>query len=244
MPILKFLIHCALHPFLISKFLIDFVKYKKLTNLETVRFRDIMPFLYEKNPLSQSAQSAYFFQDVWALQKISRNSSNLHEHIDVGSRIDGFVGQLSAFRPVTFIDIRSITDNLLGIKYKKGSITDLPYRNSEIYSLSSLCVIEHIGLGRYGDHIDPNGSLRAIKEIQRVLKIGGDLYVSVPVGKERVAFNAHRIFSPYKFVSYFTDCDLLEYSLVQEQKIIFDIDLNYKIDSADYAMGLFHFRKK
>ena len=62
-------------------------------------------------------------------------------------------------------------------------------------SLSSLNVIEHFGLGRYGDPIDANGHLKGLENMHKVLKIGGKFYFSTPIGPQRIEFNAHRVFS-------------------------------------------------
>ena len=58
-----------------------------------------------------------------------------------------------------------------------------------------MCVIEHIGLGRYGDPLDCLGSIKALKEVARVIKMGGYFLFSVPVSHTpRIEFNAHRVF--------------------------------------------------
>ena len=57
----------------------------------------------------------------------------------------------------------------------KGSVLDLTFEDNSIESLSSLCIVEHIGLGRYGDIIDSFGSEKAINELKRVVKLGGTI---------------------------------------------------------------------
>jgi hypothetical protein len=46
----------------------------------------------------------------------------------------------------------------------------LPFKNNSIECISSLCVLEHIGLGRYGDKLDPFGTEKAIEEIKTIFK--------------------------------------------------------------------------
>jgi SAM-dependent methyltransferase len=58
-----------------------------------------------------------------------------------------------------------------------------------------LHAIEHFGLGRYGDPVDYFGYLKAIENISRILRDNGTFYFSVPIGPQRVEFNAHRVFS-------------------------------------------------
>ncbi|HHY1437048.1 TPA: DUF268 domain-containing protein [Campylobacter jejuni] len=70
-------------------------------------------------------------------------------------------------------------------------------KDNSVDSLSALCSVEHFGLRRYGDPIEPDAWEKALRSFQRVLKIGGKLYFSVPIGNEnRVCFNAHRVFKP------------------------------------------------
>ena len=113
------------------------------------------------------------------------------------------------------VDIRPFSVEMPSIKFKKGSILEMPFEDKQIDSLSSLCVIEHIGLGRYGDILDPKGSEKAIIEITRVLKPGAHFYFSVPVSdKNVVAFNAGRIFSQDYLA------EILEDYIINEKKFI------------------------
>ena len=62
--------------------------------------------------------------------------------------------------------------------------------------MSCLHVAEHIGLGRYGDPLDPHGTEKAARQLERVLAPEGHLFFSLPVGRPRTAFNAHRVHDP------------------------------------------------
>ncbi|BDZ73129.1 hypothetical protein GCM10025856_08480 [Methylophaga marina] len=118
---------------------------------------------------------------------------------------------LSQYVPVTMIDIRPIELKLNNLYFKKGSILNLPFQNNSIETLSSLCVIEHIGLGRYGDEINSFGSEDAIKELKRVLKVGGIILFSVPVDNEnKIYFNAHRAFTRHYVLSLFQNFKVLD----------------------------------
>jgi hypothetical protein len=75
-------------------------------------------------------------------------------------------------------------------------VLDLPFADGSVESLSCLHVAEHVGLGRYGDPLDPDGTRKAALELQRVLASGGRLYFSMPVGEARTEFNAHRVHDP------------------------------------------------
>lgn len=179
----------------------------------------------------------YFYQDAWAFEKIVQQHPKYH--IDVGSH-HKFVALLSKVVPVTMIDIRPLPVSLESLKFLKGSILDLPFENESVSSISSLCVVEHIGLGRYGDPIDPWGSEKSIKELMRILENGGHLYISVPVSKiNNVHFNAHRSFTRDYFVGLFSSqMRLVEEGYIYGTKMYLVYDKNQ-----DFGTGLFHFIK-
>lgn len=140
-----------------------------------------------------SVEPIYFYQDAWAFEHIVREGPALH--VDVGSH-HKFAALLSKVVPVTMVDIRPLPVNLDSLKFKEGSILDLPFENASLPSVSSICVIEHIGLGRYGDVLDPFGTEKALEELKRVIAPAGYLYISVPLDTvTRTYFNAHRAFS-------------------------------------------------
>lgn len=135
----------------------------------------------------------YFYQDAWAFEKITQQKPSFH--VDVGSE-HNFVAMLSKVVPVTMVDIRPLSLPMESIHFRQGSILQLPYEDASLESVSSICVAEHIGLGRYGDPLDVHGTEKALTELKRVVKPGGYLYVSLPLDDEnRIYFNAHRAFS-------------------------------------------------
>jgi SAM-dependent methyltransferase len=116
--------------------------------------------------------------------------------------------------------------------------------SNSVRSLSCLHVAEHIGLGRYGDPLDPHGTLKACRELARVLAPGGNLYFSLPVGKPRLCFNAHRIHSVGQILDYFRDLSLVELSGIDDERRVMLQMEKSALDNADYGCGLFHFTKK
>jgi SAM-dependent methyltransferase len=168
------------------------------------RFSDDWPELLDTTP-STPFDPHYTFQDGWAAREIAARRPE--RHVDVGSRITFVIG-LSAFVPVTFIDLRPLEIELTGLDTRSGSVLELPYEDGSVESLSCLHVAEHIGLGRYGDPLDPAGTLKAARELQRVLAPGGALYFSLPVGRLHVAFNAHRVHDPREVPDMFDELRL------------------------------------
>lgn len=218
----------------------DWARYSRLPGAEPVRIADTFPCIHDRTE-STGFDRHYFYQDIWAFRKIL--SSGAREHVDVGSRAD-YVGFLAAAIPVTFIDIRPLQAEVEGLACRKGSILEMPYADRSVASLSSLHVAEHIGLGRYGDPLDPGGSRKACRELARVLAPGGNLYFSLPVGAPRLCFNGHRIHAPRTILEYFPDLDLVELSgVTDEGRFVRNIDID-TLGRSGYACGLFHFTRK
>jgi len=176
----------------------------------------------------------YFFQDVWAFDRIvSRAPAH---HIDVGSH-HKFVAFLSVVVPTTMLDVRPLDVQLPSLGFVEASAVDLPFASECLPSVSSLCVIEHIGLGRYGDAIDPSGTERAARELVRVLGAGGDLYVSVPLDDtDRVYFNAHRAFTEPTVQRLFSPLELVEARYIYGQHFGDHLQRGF-------GTGCYHFRR-
>ncbi len=150
----------------------------------------------------------YFYQNSWAFEHIVRERPD--RHVDVGSH-HSFVSLLSKVVPVTMVDIRPLSLSLESLQFVDGSILDLPYADQSQESVSSICVVEHIGLGRYGDPLDPNGTEKAIDELKRIVAPGGFLYISLPLDDQTtVYFNAHRAFAEADVLTMFAPFELLD----------------------------------
>lgn len=219
------------------KFLKEYKDYCK--NDSNPNFKKSTEFLYpclEDRTTYTPIEPTYFFQDTWAARKIFKTKP-LH-HYDIGSSIKT-IAIISQFVPTTMIDIRPLELKLNNLFFQKGSVLALPFEDNSIESLSSLCVVEHIGLGRYGEPLDPWGSEKAAKELKRVLKTGGNLLFSVPVDNEnQVCFNAHRTFTRKYILDLFQGLELIE------EKYVYGSVLQNNYDrSKKFGTGLFHFKK-
>ncbi|MFZ4582122.1 MAG: DUF268 domain-containing protein [Paludibacter sp.] len=159
----------------------------------------------------------YFHQDLYVARKIYEN--NPINHIDIGSRTDGFVAHLAVFREVEIVDIRPQISKTKNIIFRQADLMQLPANMINAYSsVSSLHAIEHFGLGRYGDPIDYFGHEKAIKNITQMLTVGGLFYFSVPIGLQRIEFNAHRVFSIDYLLNFFSpNFELLSFSYVDDK---------------------------
>jgi SAM-dependent methyltransferase len=203
---------------------------------------DLHPVLEDFGADAGHASGHYFFQDLWAARKIFERRPQ--RHIDIGSRMDGFVAHLLTFMPVTVLDIRPLASEVPGLEFVQADATNLVgLADSSVDSISSLHAVEHFGLGRYGDEVDPDGWRKAMISLQRVLRPGGRLYFGVPVGHERLCFNAHRIFAPTQVLETFVDLKLVSFAGVGDSgKFLGDIRPE-QLATSEYACGLFEFTK-
>jgi SAM-dependent methyltransferase len=152
------------------------------------------PRLREWKEQGGVASGHYFHQDLFVAQQICKHSPV--RHIDIGSLVDGFVAHVAAFREIEVWDIRAIDSKVQNIKFYQADLMQLPEALiASTDSVSSLHAIEHFGLGRYGDPIDYFGYKKAIENIHAILKEKGRFYFSVPIGPQRIEYNAHRVFS-------------------------------------------------
>lgn len=158
---------------------------------------DLLPCLHDwyEEGGSGATRDEYFWQDLYVARQI--NFSNPEKHVDIGSRIDGFVAHVASFREIEVFDIRPLTAFIPGVVFRQADLMN-PSESFAGYSdsLSCLHALEHFGLGRYGDPVDPHGYVAGLRNMAAILRPGGLFYLSVPVGRERVEFNAHRIFNP------------------------------------------------
>lgn len=218
-------------------FLSDWRRYQRLPGSEQLRLLDADPRLADR--LSTTPYDAhYLHQGAWAAERVFSLGSSAH--VDVGSQLL-FVSVLAARVPVTFVDIRPPELSIPNLQLMAGDILQLPFPDRSVASLSCLHVVEHVGLGRYGDTLSPDGSRGALAELQRVLEPGGSLFLSLPIGQPRVCFNAHRIHDPREIVARMHGLQLREFSAVDDDG---QLRLHASLDNVatlSYGCGLFWF---
>jgi hypothetical protein len=208
------------------------------------------PITTDKDMENGNFSRHYFCQDILVAQKIFKK--NPERHIDIGSRIDGFVAHVASYRQIEVFDIRPISKQILNVKYVEADLTKYIGNGFINYtdSLSSLHAIEHFGLGRYGDPIDAYGHIKALDNIHLILKTGGTFYFSVPIGTQRIEFNAHRIFSlEYLCKILLGKFDLVSFSYIDDddnlhEDVIITPEVKQLNFGCQYGCGIFELIKK
>jgi SAM-dependent methyltransferase len=188
----RLLKYLKLMPFFLKEYR-EFKKQAKLLSPD-FPFGNFYPCFEDSSQESGTASGHYFHQDLLVAGKIFKN--NPIKHVDIGSRMDGFISHVASFRQIEFVDIRNLSTQIDNIRFIQADIMDDNLSLSNYCdSISCLHALEHFGLGRYGDRIDYQGHLKGWNNIYKILKKGGKFYFSVPIGNQRIEFNAHRVFS-------------------------------------------------
>jgi hypothetical protein len=199
--------------------------FKKLGGSITKNY----PILYDYKDSAGSAMGQYFHQDLLVASFIHKK--NPLRHIDIGSRIDGFVAHVAAFRQIEVLDIRPLNkighDNIQFIQ--ADLMNERVIASEKTYSLSCLHAIEHFGLGRYGDTVDPTGYIKGFKNMLTMLEVGGTFYISFPISKQNeVHFNAHRFFHPHDILNW--DISPMKFTISRFDYVDDDGHLHLNID--------------
>jgi len=225
------------------KFRRDFHEFQSQSALGQARFplrwSDRFPCLDDATGYT-SFDWHYVFHTAWAARLVAANSPA--RHTDIASSLY-FNSIVSAFVPVDFYEYRPVALNLSGLETRHADLLALPFEDQSVPSLSCMHVVEHVGLGRYGEPIDADGDLKAMAELRRVLAPGGSLFFVVPVGRPQIQFNAHRIYSHRQIVEAFAGLELAEFSL-QPDFPRCELVRNASPALADeqrYGCGCFHF---
>ncbi len=213
------------------------------------KFAASHPCLDEAAAAGGTAAGHYFHQDLFVAQRIF--TLRPQRHIDVGSRVDGFVAHVAVFREIEYFDLRPIETRVTNIIFRRGNLLEpasLPARACD--SLSCLHVIEHAGLGRYGDRLQPDGWRIALQSLAQMLRRGGILFLSVPIGRQRIEFNAHRVFAPETLLRASTalGLNLERFAWVDDRGAFHppaagETEIPETLGALDYGCGIFELRQ-
>ena len=232
----------------IPLFLRDWNRFRKNYKGKLV----LTPCLHDRYDEGGATKSEYFWQDLLVARAI--HAGKPVKHVDIGSRVDGFVAHIASFRECEVFDVRPISTAVPGVVFRQADLmnpTSLPTHVGEGYcdSLSCLHAIEHFGLGRYGDPVNPQGYQRGITNMAQLLQPGGTFYLSTPIGQERVEFNANWVFDPRSIARCAEAAGMVLQKLIiitpttEPQEAAIDAAALAELALPHYQLGLFIFRK-
>lgn len=205
------------------------------------------PIVSDYEDAAGEASGHYFHQDLLVANFVYKRNPRMH--VDVGSRVDGFVAHVASFRRIDVIDVRDLqSTGHQNIVFRKANLLDSRALEVKTDSLSCLHVLEHIGLGRYGDPIDPLGHKRGFNCLLDMLEKEGFLYVSFPIGRaDEVHFNAHRVFHPRSVLEWPANkgaLELIRFDFVDDHGALHqEVNLNHSTPDVIHGCGIYTFRK-
>lgn len=210
-----------------------------------LRWQDRWPCLNDRTPTT-GFDRHYVYHTAWAARVLKRLSPI--EHVDISSSLY-FCALVSAFVRIRYYDYRPPALRLDNLDVGSADLTCLPFADNSIASLSCMHVIEHIGLGRYGDPLQVDGDIAALRELQRVVAPRGSLLLVVPVGQPRIQFNAHRIYSHWQILDFFPAAtwNLHEFALIPDESRsvgIIAAASQEQVEQEEYACGCYWFQKQ
>lgn len=206
------------------------------------------PILEDYEEQAGTATGHYFHQDLLVASFVHQR--NPERHIDIGSRIDGFVAHVASFRRIEVMDVRELAStghrNIAFIKADLMNRDSAPDAIAD--SISCLHAIEHFGLGRYGDPLDPDGHRKGFDNMVRMLKPEGMLYISFPIGRSNeVHFNAHRVFEPRDIFTWSAQAaalELVRFDCVDDAgNLHLDVPIRSTAFNLVHGCGIYSFRK-
>lgn len=228
-----------------TPFMRDFLRYRR----DARRLGAPVPALRDMRPMMEDAtadtgfDAQYIYHCGWAARELARRRPE--RHVDVSSAL-WFVATASAICPIDHYDYRPPALSLPDVTVGACDLLKLPFADRSVASLSCMHVVEHVGLGRYGDALDPVGDRKAMAELSRVLAPGGVLLFATPVGRPRTVFNAHRIYSYEQILAAFPELEVESFALITDGRhggtLVLDAD-PAMVAEQKYGCGCWVFRR-
>lgn len=228
----------------------QFEKFAALSKLDgrfEPRWEDCCRCLHDDTPQTEYESppglwaAHYILHTGWAARKLAAEWPRSHH--DFGSSLY-FISMVSAFVSVNFYDLRPSRLPFQDLKQLRADLTHIELPSGECESVSCMHVLEHVGLGRYGDRLDASGDQKAAIELARILKPGGRLLIVMPMEETpRLTFNSDRLYSHKLVLGLFPSLTLREFSLITQDGKFFEDCNPSALMGQSYACGCFDFVK-
>lgn len=170
--------------------------------------------LYKPNVVSRlmemakSRMSNYYGQtDYWLYEALSEYPIKNKDVLIIGSIMPWYESISLSFgcKSCTVVEYRKQSENVPDVTY----IQPDELKGKKYDCILSISSYEHDGLGRYGDPLNPNGDLESMAEIKNNLIDGGLMYIAVPMGKDEIVWNAHRVYGKIRLPQLISGWDLI-----------------------------------
>jgi hypothetical protein len=190
------------------------------------------PLFYRKDQIDQMigqvkrGECAYYgYTDLWLYAVLDKYKEFVEGKsvAVIGSNVPWYESVVLAYQgnPTTIEYNKIVSDDSRLTLLTVNEYDQNPEQYDVILSISS---IEHDGLGRYGDPIDPFGDFKAMERMKKMLTTGGLLFLAVPVGQDCLVWNAHRVYGKIRLPRLFEGWEVVDSSGFQENDFTRDAD--------------------
>jgi hypothetical protein len=144
-------------------------------------------------PAEQRDWTIYGKPDRWICEAIAKYPIVGKRVLNMGSLSPWYEAMFIHFgaRPVTMDYIPILVDTE---RMEFMNIVEWEEKRERFEIGFSISSVQHDGLGMYGDPIDPDGDLKAMRKMKERITPGGLLFLAVPSGRDQIRFNECRIY--------------------------------------------------
>lgn len=195
--------------------------------------------------------SHYDSYSFWLAKKIKEMNGNSQNILDVGN-LKVTNALLSLSNTVTSLTLMDCEDRISNVNYIIQDIAKpLQLADSSFDIFTSLASLHLVGLGRYGDEINPNTLINFIRELDRVMKKNSDLIFSISYGKNCLAFNEgwkfdieilKKLFDKWELVDWLIDNHSSHTVKPYTERFTKDLSLDGWVEG-EYRVIFLHFKR-
>jgi hypothetical protein len=158
---------------------------------------------------SRRESSHYPETDQWLYEALDKYSISKHNTLIIGSEEPYYEGiAIHKGAKVTLVEYQRITSNHPDISCL--TVDEFNTINNSYDSAISISSVEHSGLGRYGDELDPDGDIKSMALLRERLNHNGLCFLAVPIGKDQILWNAHRVYGNIRFKKLIDGFEILQ----------------------------------